>query len=128
MRPSSNASSISFVKSPLPPIFARGTSRILSPVVLIGTSSTVSPDHRFSNSLLVQLACQSASALPRVPSLSLPSMAALNPSMGANTLFGESLSFDVEDFPDEIGEISPFGIVGHLFQMLNGRMQNLVHD
>src|SRR5207248_9067494 len=87
----------------------------------------VSPDHRFSNSLLVQLACQSASALPRVPSFSLPSMAALSPSMGANTLFEPSLRFDVEDFPDEIGEISPFGIVGHLFQMLNGRMQNLVH-
>ena len=48
--------------------------------------------------------------------------------MGANTLFAPSLRFDVKDFPDEIGEISPFGIVGHLLQMFNWRMQNLVHD
>lgn len=35
MRPSSNASSISFVKRPFPPMSARGWLRILSPVVLM---------------------------------------------------------------------------------------------
>src|SRR4051812_28285003 len=71
MRPSSSASSSSFVNSPLPPIFARGTSRILSPVVLIGMSSTVNPCHLCSSARLVQFACHSAKALLRVPSLRL---------------------------------------------------------
>ncbi len=39
MRPSSSASSISRVKSPLPPMSASGTLRILSPVVLMITIS-----------------------------------------------------------------------------------------
>ena len=40
-RPSSSASSISLTKSPLPPTLAKGTSRILSPLVLMGSRSTV---------------------------------------------------------------------------------------
>jgi hypothetical protein len=39
MRPSSSASSISFVNRPLPPMSARGWPRILSPVVLMITIS-----------------------------------------------------------------------------------------
>src|SRR5216684_1168625 len=114
MRPSSRASSISFVKRPLPPIFASGTSRILSPVVLMGTRSTCKFGQRLSSSPLVQLACQRANALPRVPSLTV-------------RRFISSMA-NIEDFSDEIGEFGTLGIVRHLLQLLNGRVQNLVHD
>ncbi len=63
----SMASSISFTKSPLPPTIARGTSRILSPVVLILVSVTVMPGYFFSSSDFTHSACQRASALARVP-------------------------------------------------------------
>src|SRR5512135_345461 len=65
----SMASSISLTNSPLPPTFASGTSRILSPVVLILVSVTASPGYFFSSSDFTHSACQSASALPRVPIL-----------------------------------------------------------
>src|SRR5213593_2186353 len=112
IRPSTSASSISFVKSPFPPIFARGTSRILSPVVLIGTSSTANSGQRCSSWLFVQFACQSARALPRVPSRRVRTFIWLN----------------VEDLANELGEISALRIVGHLLQLLDRRMQDLVHD
>src|SRR5690554_3274726 len=51
---------------PLPPILARGTSRILSPWVLILTSSTVTLSCSRSSSDLMNSACHSASALLRV--------------------------------------------------------------
>ena len=49
----------------------------LAPGATIGTSSTATSGQRFSNSPLVQFACQSASALPRVPSLSLGAVIAI---------------------------------------------------
>src|SRR5208282_6194292 len=66
-RPSRSASSISLTKSPLPPTFARGTSSILSPVVLILLSSTCTPAESFSRPAFTHSACHKASALPRVP-------------------------------------------------------------
>src|SRR4030065_450131 len=63
------ASSISFVKSPLPPTLARGTSRILSPVVFILVRVTVIPGYLFSSSDFTQFACQRARALALVPIL-----------------------------------------------------------
>src|SRR5690554_2897399 len=65
-RPSSMASSSSFTNRPLPPIFASGTSRILSPWVLILTSSTVMLSCSRSSSDLMNSACHSARALLRV--------------------------------------------------------------
>ena len=61
-----SASSISFVKSPLPPTCARGTSVILSPVVFIFKSSTSMPGYFSQARLFTHSACQSASILPLV--------------------------------------------------------------
>src|SRR5208337_1014207 len=65
--PSRSASSISLTKRPLPPTFARGTSSILSPVVLILLSSISIPGASFSRPAFTHSACHKASALPRVP-------------------------------------------------------------
>ena len=67
IRPASSASSISFTNSPLPPTLARGTSRILSPLVLMIFRATRVPGWRVSSRALIQLACHRASLLPRVP-------------------------------------------------------------
>jgi len=66
-RPPRSASSISFTKRPLPPIFASDTSWIRSPVVLIVTNSTSTPS---SDSMRAAIArdCVSARSLPRVAS------------------------------------------------------------
>src|SRR4030042_1110370 len=60
-------SSISFTKSPLPPTCARGTSRIMSPVVFILMSLTSIPGSTIWISAFTHSACQRASLLPRVP-------------------------------------------------------------
>mmetsp|Transcript_33342 Transcript_33342/g.79059 ORF Transcript_33342/g.79059 Transcript_33342/m.79059 type:complete len:355 (+) Transcript_33342:217-1281(+) len=69
--PSSRASSISLVKSPLPPMSASGWLRILSPVVLIilisSAPSSLSSGKFFFRRSLVKYAWASASGLPRVP-------------------------------------------------------------
>ena len=69
MLSSSNASSISFVKSPLPPISFRGRLTTLSPVVLITTISN-EPSGK-SNAPLslsrVSYACANAKGEPLVP-------------------------------------------------------------
>src|SRR5512135_1349506 len=69
--PLRSASSISFTKSPLPPTCASGTSRILSPVVLILLRSTSRPGFILCSSDFTHSACQSASLLPRVPMMTL---------------------------------------------------------
>src|SRR4030067_3616261 len=60
-------SSISFTKSPLPPTCARGTARIMSPVVFILMSLTSIPGSIIWISAFTHSACQRASLLPRVP-------------------------------------------------------------
>ncbi len=67
IRFSSNACSISRVKSPLSPIFDRGESRILSPVVLMMLSSTANEVKCLRSSPWTHCACQRARSLPRVP-------------------------------------------------------------
>ena len=66
-RRSSRASSISLTKRALPPTWASGTSRILSPVVLIVCSSTVRSGKAARSRSATWFACQSASCDPRVP-------------------------------------------------------------
>src|SRR5208283_1627077 len=65
------ASSISFTKSPLPPTCERGTSNILSPVVLILLSSMSKAGFSFRSSDLTHSACHNASLLPLVPIITL---------------------------------------------------------
>ncbi len=64
--PRSIVSSISLRKSPLPPIFANGTSRILSPLVTTILSSTSSPGFCSCKTALMCSDCHSANLLPRV--------------------------------------------------------------
>ena len=67
-----SAWSSSLVHSALPPISASGRSWTVSPVVVIGTSATVSSGQRCAVSIAAATlrACASASGEPRVPSLS----------------------------------------------------------
>ena len=65
----SRASSISLTNSPLPPTFARGTSVILSPLVMIFTSSTMVSGYWASISPLIQVDWVRASRLALVPIL-----------------------------------------------------------
>ncbi len=62
------ASSISFTKRPLPPTWASGTSRILSPLVVNFTRSTLTSGQCVSISFLTQLLCARANTLFLVPS------------------------------------------------------------
>ena len=64
--PLSIASSISLTKRPLPPTCASGTSRILSPVVLILFSSTSNSGSIVSSCDFIHSACHRASLLWRV--------------------------------------------------------------
>ena len=69
MLSSSNASSISFVKSPLPPISFKGRLTTLSPVVLITTISNESSGKLNAPLSLsrVSYACANARGEPLVP-------------------------------------------------------------
>jgi hypothetical protein len=61
------ASSISFTKRPLPPMAAKGTSRILSPEVLMVRRVTDRSGATACRLAWTHSACQRASLLPRVP-------------------------------------------------------------
>ena len=65
------ASSISFTNSPFPPILLKGESKILSPVVLIFTSSTSTSVCLFSTFSLTHSLWARASLLPLVPILKI---------------------------------------------------------
>jgi len=66
MPPDNSVSSISLTNSPFPPTLASGTSRIMSPVVLILVISTFLPV-LLSISNWMNSACHKASLLPRLP-------------------------------------------------------------
>ena len=65
-RPSSNASSNSFTNKPLPPILAKGVSKILSPCVTKVTNSTLRSACIASKRARICSACHKASGLCRV--------------------------------------------------------------
>src|SRR5450759_5077727 len=73
--PSTSSTSISLVNSPLPPTLASGTSRILSPVVLMILRHTGRPEISTTRALMYS-DCHSASLLPRVPMVSFSRLAA----------------------------------------------------
>ncbi|MMZ66115.1 hypothetical protein D1872_285850 [compost metagenome] len=68
--PLSIASSSSLVKRPLPPIFAKGVSRMTSPFVFMIFNSTSRPECLSSRIDLMCSDCQSASLLPLVAIIS----------------------------------------------------------
>ena len=68
--PASMAVSNSLVKSPLPPIFARGALRILSPLVVMSRFSIARSGYLFRNSPMTKSACHRASWLLLVPTIS----------------------------------------------------------
>ena len=65
MRPASNASSISFTKTPRDPISPNGRERSRSPAVVIGTSAISTPSRRSREA--ARSAWISASREPREP-------------------------------------------------------------
>src|SRR5215813_2623469 len=106
-RPSRSASSISFVKRPLVPTLANGTSVILSPVVLMISMRHWCPSPPSCAS--TQRACQSASCDPRDAMTSM------------SVLKVEHLSYGRD-------HVRAFRLAGLLAKLADRAVRNLIHD
>src|SRR5439155_13467539 len=107
IRPSSNASSSSFTKTPRVPISPNGLVRSRSPAVVIGTRAISTPGLRSCSAATP--ACVSASLLPRVPTRS-------------------SIVAEPEEVSNRVRVDRSVGPRGGLLHANGGEMKQLVHD